>query len=193
MAQLAVNVEKLTLEGFFLMDYERMRNRVQELESQLGERVPDEYGCFDLHNPFDAVKVSIDSPYQLSYPEYGFTSGALENALTMTDDELWAWGCAKRKHVDTWYSSYSAINIEYHKFQYSLRFRETRTDQVLVTDGTDEAQLHHIKEWEGEECLNCWQDVERLDYIKAQALEYLRDEIKSNIPKLRDKEAKAEE
>lgn len=63
MAQLAVNMEKLTLEGFFLMDYERMRNRVQELESQLGECVPDGYGCFDLHNPFEAVKVSVDSPY----------------------------------------------------------------------------------------------------------------------------------
>jgi hypothetical protein len=192
MAKMAVNLENLTLEGFFLMDYERMRNRVQELEAKLGERVPAEYGCFDQHKTFDAVKVSVNNSYYLSYPEYGFTVGELENAITMTDDELWAWGCTKRKGTG-YYSSYTAINVEYHKFQYTLRFRETRADQFLVTDGEDEAQLHKIIEFMGEKCLDCWQDVERLDYIKAQALEFLRDAIKDNIPKLRGKEAKAEE
>lgn len=188
-----MDVTGMTLEGFFLADYERMRNRVQELEKQLGERVPDEYGCFDMHKTFDAVKVSVSNTYYLHYPEYGFTSGALENALSMTDDELWAWGCTERKNNNSWYSSYTAIMVEYHKFQYTLRFRETRTDQTLVTDGKEDSQLYRVKEWEGEECLEVWQDVNRMEYIKTQALEFLREQIKASIPKLREKEAKADE
>lgn len=38
-----------------------------------------------------------------------------------------------------------------------------------------------------------WQDIDRLDYIKRQALEYLRGEIRDSIPKLREKEAKADD
>ena len=183
----------MTLEGFFLADYERMRCQVRELERRLGERVPDEYGCFDLHKTFDAVKVSVNCAYNLSRPEYGFTSDALENALTMADDELWAWGCIERKHRERYYSPYTAIVVEYHKFQYALRFRETRTDQTLVTDGTDGSELYRIEELDGEECLDVWQDVSRMDYIKRQALEFLREGIKAGIPELREKEGKADD
>lgn len=188
-----MDTSNMTLEGFFLADYERMRKRVQELERQLGERVPDEYGCFDMHKTFDGVKVSVDSAYYLRYPEYGFTSDALENALTMTDDELWAWGCTERRSGKSWYNTYTAIRVEYHKFQYTLRFRETRIDHTLVTDGKENSELFRIKEWEGEECLDVWQDVSRMDYIKRQALEYLRGEIRDSIPKLREKESKEQE
>lgn len=188
-----MDVSGMTLEGFFLADYERMRKRVQELEKMLGERVPDEYGCFDMHKTFSAVKVSIDNAYYLHYPEYGFTSGALENALNMTDDELWAWGCTERRNSSSRYSTYTAIRVEYHRFQYTLRFRETRIDHTLVTDGEDNSELFKINDWEGEECLGVWQDIDRLDYIKRQALEYLRGEIRDSIPKLREKETKADD
>ena len=46
-----MDVSGMTLEGFFLADYERMRKRVQELEKMLGERVPDEYGCSTCTRP----------------------------------------------------------------------------------------------------------------------------------------------
>ena len=42
-----MDVSGMTLEGFFLSDYERMRERIAELEGEVKRLTPDGYGCID--------------------------------------------------------------------------------------------------------------------------------------------------
>ena len=189
-----MNVTDMTLEGFFLADYQRLRDENEELKAKLGEvvTVPDEYGCFDLKRTFDAVKVDVESSYRLSDPDYGYTSDMLEEALKMVGDKFWRW-CTTKKSGKSYYSSWP-ISIEYHKFQYTLRFRETRCDITLVTDGQEGDTLYLIdNDAQGKDCLRHYQSADRLGFIKEIAMGIVKDNIREALPKLREKEAKAEE
>jgi hypothetical protein len=62
---------------------------------------------------------------------------------------------------------------------------------VFVTDARadeDEPSMYLLKEWENEECLECWQDAERSEYVKAQALKTLTDNIREALPNVRKRE-----
>lgn len=188
-----MDINGMTLEGFFLADYERLRNENDELKAKLGEVsvTPEEYGCFDLRKPFDGIKLTVESSYRLKDSDYGYTSEMLEKALEMDDDEFWAW-CLTLKRGRSYCSSYP-IGFEQHRYQYTLRFRETRSDMTLVTDGENESILLVISDEEGEDCLNCWQSADRLDYVREQAVSLVKHRIKEAIPILREKEEKARE
>lgn len=188
-----MNVTDMTLEGFFLADYQRLRDENEELKAKLGEVVivPDEYGCFDLKRTFEAVEVDLDSAYRLYDPDYGYTSEMLENALNMNDGEFWKWCCTTRHGKSYWDST--PVMVKRHRFQYMLRFRETRSDVTLVTDGLNGKELYDITDRDGEDSIGCWQSADRLGHIKQVAMKLTRDNIKNALPKLREKEAKAEE
>lgn len=191
MATIGISPANLTLEGFFLMDYERLRQENEELKTKLGAAAPSGFGVFDLGHPSDMVRVTV-AGYSNYTDKKGITSEVLREALEMSDEELWEWGCKTYPHKERWYGDLRPVRVEYHKFQYTLRIVETRHDRTFVTDGTDEnedaSRLFLVRDWEGEECLECWQEVSRLDYVKRQALEELRDEIRSAIPRVEKQE-----
>lgn len=183
-----MDVSGMTLEGFFLADYERLRRENEELKAKLGEVTPSGFGVFDLGHPTDMVKVTVAGYINYNAKKEGITSESLRQAMDMNDDDLWNW--ASKEYKDSsWYSPLRPIVVERHKFQYTLRIVETRHDRVFVTDGSDAEDLMYlVKQWEGEECLEVWQEADRFDYVRRQALEQLRDVIKQAIPRVEEQE-----
>ena len=182
----------MTLEGFFLADYERMRNRIAELEKEVSRLTPDGYGCTDQHETCDAVKVEVASKYTLKeMVRNGMELDKLRAAVVMDNEELWAW--ARKRYRATSYGSMCyPIEVTHHKYQYTLTFNETRGCHTYVTDGVGNAELIEIDLMEEQmvDNLNQWCRVEHLDNLKLAALSELRCNLESAIMDLEEKEQK---
>ena len=181
-----MDVSGMTLEGFFLADYERMRERITELESDVKRLTSDGYGCIDLHETCDAVKVKAASTYDIrNMAKNGMGLDELRRAYEMTDDDLMTW--ASQPYRSTSYGSRTwPISIDYHKYQYTLRFNETRGCHTYVTDGEGNSELIEIDSMEDfmEDNLNNWCREEYLEKLKNTALTVLRKNIELVIKKL---------
>lgn len=190
MATLKVDPSMITLEGFFLADYQSMRERIKELEQEVSNLTPDGYGCFDLHETCDAVKVDVAATYEIKYMvQHGMTIDQLREAHDMTDDELLKWASV-RYRTSTYGSTTKPIDIDYHNYQYTLTFRETRGTHTFVTDGESYSDLVDI------DCMNedmadnlsHWCREEYLDQLKLAALSVLRSNLESVISSLEDQQ-----
>lgn len=190
MATLKVDPSAMTLEGFFLMDYERMRERIKELEQEVSRLTPDGYGCIDRHQTCDAVKVDVAATYEIKYMvQHGMTLDQLRKAHGMTNDELLKWASAGYK-TSTYGSTTRPIAIDYHKYQYTLTFRETRSTHTYVTDGESDSKLVDIDYMEENmaDNLNHWCREEHLDQLKLAALAELRSNLESVISTLEEQQ-----
>ena len=163
-----MDVSGMTLEGFFLADYERMRERIAELEGEVKRLTPDGYGCIDQHQTCDAVKVEVASTY------------TLKELVRAT----------KRYRSSSYGSMTQPIEVSYHKYQYTLTFNETRGCNTYVTDGNGNAELIEIDQMEEQmaDNLSQWCRVEYFDKLKPAALSELRDHLESAIMDLEKKE-----
>ena len=190
MATMKVSPELLTLEGFFLMDYERMRNRVAELEDEVRRLTADGYGCIDQHQTCDAVKVEVASTYTLKeMVRNGMGLDQMRKAHEMVNDDLWAWAM-KHYRSSSYGSMTQPIEVIHHKYQYTLTFNETRGCNIYVTDGSGGAELIEIDQMEEHivDNLNKWCRVEYLEKLKLAALSELRSHLESAIMDLEKKE-----
>ena len=182
----------MTLEGFFLKDYQSLRAENERLRAKVEELTNGGYGITDLGHPSDCVKVTVTSYHGYSTDYEGITSEKLREVLEMDGDELWRWANGKYKHVKTaWYTPLMPVVVEHKRFQYTLRITETRGSATFVTDADPESDgsvMYVIKDWEGEECLECWQDEARFQYIKQQAIDRLRYNIDRAIDRLEESE-----
>ena len=185
-----MEVNGMTLEGFFLADYERMRERIDELEKEVSRLTPSGYGCIDQHKTCDAVKVDVANIYTLKQMAcYGMGLDQLREAYYMDNDDLWAW--ATRRYRSTSYGGMDCpIKVEHHRFQYTLNFVETRGSNTYVTDGTGDSELINIDLMEKDMVgnLDQWCRAEYLDELKLAALQELRKYLKSAIADLEEKE-----
>lgn len=188
MATLKVDPSTITLEGFFLADYQSMRQRVKELEQEVRNLTPDGYGCFDMHETCDAVMVDVAATYEIKYMvQHGMTLDQLREAHAMTNDELLEWA-SKRYKTASYGSTKRPIAIDYHKYQYTLTFRETRGTHTYVTDGESNSSLFDIDCMDENMAnnLNHWCRVEYLDQLKLAALAELRSNLESVISTLEE-------
>lgn len=181
-----MDVSGMTLEGFFLADYERMRTRISELEKEVSRLTPDGYGCIDLHETCDAVKVKAASTYDIrNMANNGMGLDELRKAHEMTDDDLLVW--ASQPYRSSSYGNRTwPISIDYHKYQYTLRFNETRGCHTYVTDGEGDSELVEIDLMEDlmEDNLNKWCREEHLEKLKKAALAALRENIELVVKEL---------
>jgi len=185
-----MDVSGMTLEGFFLADYERMRERIAELEDEVKRLTPDGYGCIDQHETCDAVKVEVASTYTLKeMVRNGMELDQMRKAHGMVNDDLWAWA-TKRYRASSYGSMCYPIEVSYHKYQYTLTFNETRGCNTYVTDGQGGRELVAIDLMEEDmvDNLDHWCRVEYLDKLKLAALSELRANLKSAIMDLEKKE-----
>lgn len=181
-----MNVTGMTLEGFFLADYERMRERITELEGEVKRLTPDGYGCIDQHQTCDAVKVEVASTYTLKeMVRNGMELDKMRKAHGMANDDLWAWA-TKCYRSSSYGSMTKPIEVSYHKYQYTLRFNETRGCHTYVTDGEGNSWLIEIDLMEDlmENNLNNWCREEHLEKLKKTALVVLRKNIELVIKEL---------
>jgi len=185
-----MDVSGMTLEGFFLADYERMRERITELEGEVKRLTPDGYGCIDQHQTCDAVKVEVASTYTLKeMVRNGMGLDKMRKAHGMANDDLWAWA-TKRYRSSSYGSMTQPIEVSHHKYQYTLTFNETRGCHTYVTDGNGNAELIEIDQMEEQmvDNLSQWCRVEYLDKLKPAALSELRGHLESAIMDLEKKE-----
>ena len=185
-----MNVTGMTLEGFFLADYERMRERITELEGEVKRLTPDGYGCIDQHQTCDAVRVEVASTYTLKEMfRNGMDLDQMRKAYAMDNDDLCAWA-TKRYRASSYGSMCYPIEVKYHKYQYTLTFNETRGCNTYVTDGQGGRELVAIDLMEEDMVNNLsqWCRVEYLDKLKVAALWELRDHLESTIMDLEKKE-----
>lgn len=185
-----MDISGMTLEGFFLADYERVRNRIAELEKEVSRLTPDGYGCIDQHQTCGAVKVEVASNYILKeMVRNGMELDNFRAAVAMDNDELWAWA-TKRYRASSYGSMCYPIEVKYHKYQYTLTFNETRGCHTYVTDGVGNAELIEIDLMEEQmvDNLEQWCRAEHLDNLKLAALSELRRHLESAITELEKKE-----
>lgn len=181
-----MDVSGMTLEGFFLADYERMRERITELEGEVKRLTPDGYGCIDQHKTCDAVKVEVASTYTLKeMVRNGMGLDQMRKAHGMVNDDLWAWA-TKRYRSSSYGSMTTPIEVSYHKYQYTLTFNETRGCHTYVTDGEGNSALVEIDFMEDlmEDNLNNWCREEHLEKLKKAALVVLRENIELVVKEL---------
>lgn len=181
-----MDMNGMTLEGFFLADYERMRGRIKELEAEIKRLTPDGYGCHDLHETCDAVKVEVAGMYTLkNMATNGMGLDGLREAHAMNDEDLQTW--ATQNYRSSSYGSVTRpIKIDYHNYQYTLEINETRGHHVYVTDGESGSDLVEIDFMADEmaDNLNNWCREEHLDELKNAALSELRRNLESAIAEM---------
>jgi len=176
---------EMTIEGFFLADYQRMRERIDELEAKVAEYEHNErtsdFGCFDLRKSVDAVYVRTAPSYE--YRRDGmFTKDEAERLLDLGDDELFEW--AKKTHhgKDRW-NDLDPIEIRFHTYQYTLRFVESRSDKTFVTDGMEGSNLVEMSD---EAALDAWVDSDLCQECVELALKDVRDNLTDVLGELGD-------
>lgn len=173
-----MDVSNMTLEGFFLTDYQRLRERVRELEAEVSRLDNGEYGCIDQHQTCDAVRVSVARTYDIrNLMQYGMTIDQLREAHAMTDDGLLEW--ASKTYKDSSYGILQPIIVERHTYQYTLTFNETRGCHTYVTDGQEDSRLVNIDLMEDEmaDNLGHWCREGHLEDLKLAAVSELREVI----------------
>ena len=184
-----MDVNGMTLEGFFLADYERLRRENGELRDKLDALTdaskPSRFGLFDLERKTDAVKMSVDSLYYAGKC-VGLSLDDLKRASEMDDETLLSWAQMTYRNEDSYYTSCTPISIDRHTYQYTIRIVETRSDSVLVTDGTDGSELIDLNDMSEDMSRNLgeWCDAKYEDKLKAAAIELLRKRIDDAIRKL---------
>lgn len=180
------DVSGMTLEGFFLADYERLRERVKELEEEVDKLTPDGYGCVDQHKTCDAVMVSVAGTYDIkAIVKHGMDAEQLRKASEMDNDGLLSW--AKKSYRSSSYGSRTTpIRIDHHRYQYTLTFNETRGCGTYVTDGDALSELVDIDRMEEDMVDNLmrWCRAEHFDALKLAAIGELRERIKSVLASL---------
>lgn len=177
-----------TIEGFFLADYMRQREEIEDLRRRVEEYEGREevsgYGCFDLHRVTACVRVNAASSY--NYRREGmFTAEEIEGILAMDGADFSEW-CTQTRYVKgstSYYDKLTPISVEEHAFQYTLRFVESRSDKTLVTDGTANRTLIDLPDGP---VVDCWVPTEYADESVKMAEDMARERLTEALSSLRE-------
>lgn len=186
------DVESMTLEGFFLADYQRMRQENDELRQQIAELSREDssrYGVFDLGEPVDMVKVEVKSCYYFT-GDYGlkdYTAEQVDSIRAKTNEELMNW--AETFKIGDW--SGTAIQVTEKRYRFSVRVTDMDGSKRYAFDPRHSCAVVSLDDQETEmvDNLDNWMPADMLDDLKKAALSEVRD----HLYKAYEKKRKAEE
>ena len=189
-----MDVSNMTLEGFFLADYQRLREENEELKSIVTTLSNDtisrlaDFGVHDCKQTCEAVKVETCSSYNFYTSQYGFKLEDLRKAYGLDNEGLLEW--ATKTYKGSSYYSTTPISVTRRKFQYTLRFVETRSDETFVTDGKSGSTLVAIDNMEENmvDNLGEWCRERYLGELEAAALVEVRRALKRAIETIEERE-----
>lgn len=175
-----------TLEGWFLRDYERLKDENERLKEQMAayEAKMDGYGITDLRRRTKAVMCEVTSAWTFS--EYLLENGRytvrqVEDFIAEDDAEL------VERFDGMTFGYYTAASIRETEFQYTLRIHETRTDWIGVTDGKKESKIIALADPDGGFCTGTWFPAECRDAMVPFVAGLLRDVLKDAIARYKKK------
>ena len=180
-----------TLEGWFLRDYERLKDENAVLKEQVAayESRFNEYGVTDLHQTTKAIRGTVASGWTFS--EYMLEKGVytieqVEGFIAEGDDDLF------ERFDDMKLGYYLAATIEEHEFQYTLRIRETRCNWVGTTDGNKGDSIIALADPDEGICMGEWYPAECRCAMVSMVAERLRKALEDAIERYEEKMEEAE-
>lgn len=134
-----MDVSGMTIEGFFLADYARKSERVEQLEAKVKEleeevsRYNDQYGVTDLHRKTETVRYDVVSSYTLR-EYFQFTKLEIKTALELDDVGLYEFACSCKPKKNS-YSNDKLIKRTEQTYLYTVHVKETRKEYDAYFDG----------------------------------------------------------
>ena len=160
----------MKLEDFFLSDYERLRKQVAELEEQVRQLQPHEYGITDLGRRSGVIKVYVTSASYLYNDDT--TAEQLDELLKKSDTGLLEWG---KQHKVSYGAK--AVRIERRTMPYTVRVVDMEGEHLYATNGYSE--YVDLSEPEDiEELIGSWCDASLEQLLLNAAVRDLRKELK---------------
>lgn len=175
-----------TIESFFLADYTRLRDENEQLKAELDNLKVDGYGCFDLHQPTETVRVDIPSVRILADRDYGIEDAELESALQMDDDVLLGWASVEKGKS---YYRCTPIMVTRHTYFYKLRIIEQKETRDVITDGGYDSTLFPLVTFDHEypeNNLSVDMPIIYEDELRACAIGVLRERIADALRKRKE-------
>lgn len=174
-----MHMNETTLEQYFIEDYKRLKEKVDELSVKLmayeANAGNHEYGITDLHQRCKAVRGRVISSYYVSIrlKDGYLKEDKVREWVDLPDAELFGEVNGKMANYTT------ILEFEEHEFQYTLAVKESRTEWIAVSDGKRGSSLIELAK--GDFCESTWFSAECGDEFKAWLLECLRDELKDGL------------
>lgn len=178
------NTAHTTIEGFFLADYERIRQENKDLRRTIDEldKQEEKYGFTDLHKKTEAIRLNIAPSYYLYKGKSPWkTAEALASLLDLDDEALFAQGT--RTKVGEYSVDYAA-EIQERKFLYTIEFTDLRKTRTYVGD---EPERLYILLGDDPDT-GGWFPKEIYDDLKSLAVEMFRENIEEAIRRLEQEE-----
>lgn len=181
--------EIITIESFFIEEYNRLRNEnndlrdtIAEYEQQLNAST-DDGGFTDLGKKVAAVKYEVNSPYSVfSYDLKNLTVEQLEKIAEKDDEQLWEW--ASSTSIGSYYGK--VAKRETHTYPFSVRFKTYKEDRIYAYD-PDKSRTDLIEVAETADT-GQWVDIKLDLQCKELALDEIRELVSERIEKLKASE-----
>ena len=181
-------MEYTTIEAFFLSDYERQREYIEELERRVNELeqeisgMSSEYGVADLHKPITVVRYDVEGAYYIA-EYYDFTSDEIRDLLALSDNGLYEYAIDRKRDKSSWDDR--LLKRSEKKYHYTVHVKETRKECDAYFDKVGD----YIKQIPTEASVGEEVPI-RFD---AQSKQYAIDMLRENLEDALDRIVKREE
>ena len=172
----------MTLEDFFLNDYEAMRKRIKELEEELERLRPSKFGIRDLGHSQEMVMVGIQNSYSLRKCE--LTTEGIDGLLGLSDDELEE--IAMQGSFGLWSP---LIKVERKTLPFTVEVTDLTSTQKYATDGDSTYVSLDVSNLDGND-LGEWVPAEVEQQLISIAVYKLRKELEEAHNKLQEDQDK---
>ena len=189
-----MDVSSMTLEGFFLQDYTRLREENEILRKQIADAKKENssrYGVFDLCEPVDLVKVSVQSDYVFT-GDYGlekYSADEVQAILDQPAEDFKRWATT----FNLYYNN-RPIEIERKRYAFSVRVVDMDGERVFAFDPRKSERLVEFGRYEDDmaDNLDSFMPADMEDKLVSAAIQEARDYLGKAIEKKRAKESSEE-
>lgn len=189
------DMRSMTLEGIFLQDYARLREENESLRQQIAEAKKansGRYGVFDLGEPVDMVKVSVQSPYVFS-GGYGMENLSADEVEAIRDspaDDFKKWATT----FNIYYGD-NPVKIERKRYAFSVRVVDMDGERCFAFDPRKNESLVLLGECEDfmADNLDAFMPADMEDELVNAALQEVRELLEKTVEKKREKEQEEEQ
>lgn len=179
-----MDVSSMTIEGFFLADYMKQKDKIEELEDKVRylqnelDRYYDQYGVTDLHTKTQVVRYDVVSSYTIKN-YFKFTKDELEKAISLDDEQFYDFALNCKPKKDN-YSTDRLIRRTETTYLYTVHVKESRTEYDAYFDGAG----GYVKKIANEAGIDCEVPLEFDAQSKKYAIDYVRESLQEELERI---------